>query len=209
MLSGPRPGSTGRTVSSSASGAFLAKPPPALKSAAAAPAREGKAAEISKAAHKTLKAVGEDLDKLAFNKAIARMHELVNTLAAPLSSVAAGKADAATLAAVRDAVDILIRIMAPMTPHLCEECNTLLGGNALIAQSAWPQFDQELVVDDQITLPVQINGKKRGDLTIARDADQVAVETAVLELAVVQAALNGNAPRKIIVVPQRIVNVVV
>ena len=188
---------------------LLGEAAPTLKSAAPAPAREGEAAGISKAAHKTLKAVGEDLDKLAFNKAIARMHELVNTLAAPLSSVAAGQADAAMLAAVRDAVDILIRIMAPMTPHLCEECNTLLGGNALIAQSAWPHFDQNLVVDDQITLPVQINGKKRGDLTIARDADQVAVETAVLELAVVQAALNGNAPRKIIVVPQRIVNVVV
>ena len=188
---------------------LLGEAAPALKSAAPAPAKEGEAAGISKAAHKTLKAVGEDLDKLAFNKAIARIHELVNTLAAPLSSVADGQADAAMLAAVRDAVDILIRIMAPMTPHLCEECNTLLGGNALIAQSAWPQFDQDLVVDDQITLPVQINGKKRGDLTIARDADQVAVETAVLELAVVQAALNGNAPRKIIVVPQRIVNVVV
>ena len=188
---------------------LLGEAAPALKSAAPAPAKEGEAAGISKAAHKTLKAVGEDLDKLAFNKAIARMHELVNTLAAPLSSVATRQADAALLAAVRDAVDILIRIMAPMTPHLCEECNTLLGGNALIAQSAWPRFDQDLVVDDQITLPVQINGKKRGDLTIARDADQVAVETAVLELAVVQAALNGNAPRKIIVVPQRIVNVVV
>ncbi|WP_419907078.1 leucine--tRNA ligase [Hoeflea sp.] len=180
-----------------------------LRSATPQPATSGPAAEISKAAHKTLKAVGEDLEKLAFNKAIARMHELVNTLAQPLSDAAQGNADEATLGALKDAVNILISIMAPMTPHLSEACNEVIGGSGLVAEAPWPVYDDALVTDESITLPVQINGKKRGDLTIARDADQGTVEKAVLELAVVQAALGGNAPRKIIVVPQRIVNVVV
>ena len=75
--------------------------------------------------------------------------------------------------------------------------------------SGWPAYDERLVAENEITLPVQINGKKRADLTIARDADQSAVEEAVLALEAVQAALGGQRPKKIIVVPQRIVNVVV
>lgn len=78
----------------------------------------------------------------------------------------------------------------------------------MVANQPWPKFDAALTVDDEITLPVQVNGKKRGDLTIARDADQSAVEAAALALDAVQKALEGKAPRKIIVVPQRIVNVV-
>ena len=84
-----------------------------------------------------------------------------------------------------------------------------IGAEGFVAASRWPDYDAELVVDDQITVPVQINGKRRGDLTIAREADQAQVEKAVLELDFVQKALNGGAPRKVIVVPQRIVNVVV
>jgi leucyl-tRNA synthetase len=82
------------------------------------------------------------------------------------------------------------------------------GRRGLVAERPWPAFDPALTVDDEFTYPVQINGKKRGDLTIARDADQAAVEKAVLELDVVQKALDGKPPRKVIVVPQRIVNVV-
>src|SRR5690606_31810711 len=111
--------------------------------------------------------------------------------------------------AAREAVEILIQIIAPFMPHLAEECWTQIGGEGLVAAAAWPEFDARLVVDDEVVLPVQINGKKRGDLTIARNADQAAVEQAVLALDFVQSALNGGAPRKIIVVPQRIVNVVV
>ena len=99
-------------------------------------------------------------------------------------------------------------MIAPMMPHLAEECWAALGGNGMIAERPWPDFDPALVVDNEVTYPVQINGKKRGDLTIARDADQAAVETAALALDFVQKALEGKAPRKIIVVPQRIVNVV-
>ncbi|MGK9053520.1 leucine--tRNA ligase [Neorhizobium petrolearium] len=173
------------------------------------PAKEGEALEISQLAHKTLKAVQGDYDKLSFNKAVARIYELVNALAAPLGRVAAGEGDVAYRAAVRNAAEILIQIVAPMTPHLAEECWATLGNRKLLAETAWPQYDEALVVENDVTLPVQINGKKRAELTIARDADQSAVEAAVLALDAVKAALDGRVPRKIIVVPQRIVNIVV
>ncbi|OAP38883.1 leucine--tRNA ligase [Sinorhizobium glycinis] len=180
-----------------------------LRRAEASPAKEGEALAISQAAHRTLRAVESDYDKLAFNKAVARIYELVNVLAAPLTQVAAGKADRTVTAAVKDATAILIDLIAPMMPHLAEECWREIGGEGLISERPWPAFDPALVVENEITLPVQINGKKRADLTIARDADQSAIESAVLALDAVQAALNGGSPRKIIVVPQRIVNVVV
>ncbi len=180
-----------------------------LKAVNAAPATAGEGLAMSKAAHKTLKAVQDDLDKLAFNKAIARIYELVNTLAGPLSEVANGNKDNQVKAAARDAVEILIRMIAPMTPHLAEECWKLLGNSGLVAQAAWPVFVPALVEENEVVLPIQINGKKRGELTIARDADQDTVRAAVLELDAVKAALAGSEPKKIIVVPQRIVNIVV
>jgi leucyl-tRNA synthetase len=179
-----------------------------LRAAESKPAKEGEALAISQAAHKTLKAVASDYDRLAFNKAVARIYELVNALAAPLGQVASGKADPATVSAVREATEILISLIAPMTPHLAEECWKLLAGGGIVAEAGWPIFDEALVADNEITIPVQINGKKRADLTIARDADQSQVERAVLELEGVRSALEGKAPKKIIVVPQRIVNVV-
>ncbi|WP_276119655.1 leucine--tRNA ligase [Pararhizobium qamdonense] len=181
----------------------------ALKAVEAKPASGGSALAISQATHKTLKAVQADYDKLAFNKAVARLYELVNTLANPLTQVAAGTADAATTAAVKDAVSILISLVAPMMPHLAEQCWQEIGGAGLVAQTAWPVYSEALVAENEVTMPVQINGKKRADLTIARDADQTAIESAVLALEPVKTALNGQSPKKIIVVPQRIVNVVV
>src|SRR5690606_19213111 len=185
---------------------LVAEAAPAIESITPQPAREGSAAAISKAAHKALKAVGEDIERLAFNRAIARIHELANELQAPFSSL--DGADAGTRAAAREAVEILIHLIAPFMPHLADECWARIGGNSLVAASRWPDYDPELVVDNLIVLPVQINGKKRGDLTIAREADQAQVEKAVLGLDFVQKAPNGAAPRKVIVVPQRIVNVV-
>jgi leucyl-tRNA synthetase len=99
-------------------------------------------------------------------------------------------------------------MIAPMMPHLAEECWAALGGKGLVAERPWPAFDPVLVVDNDVTYPVQINGKKRGDLTISRDADQATVEKAVLALDFMIKALDGKPPRKVIVVPQRIVNVV-
>ncbi|WP_353622971.1 class I tRNA ligase family protein [Rhizobium lusitanum] len=180
-----------------------------LKAVDPVPAREGEALAISQVAHRTLKAVQGDYDKLAFNKAVARIYEFVNALAAPLAKIAAGGTDTGYRSAAREAVEILIALVAPITPHLAEECSTALGNAHLIAMSAWPVYDEALVVENEIVYPVQINGKKRAELTIARDADQNAVQQAALALDAVASALNGQAPKKIIVVPQRIVNIVV
>ena len=126
----------------------------------------------------------------------------------PEVAAIAGSGDAARKAAVRQALDFLVVMIAPMTPHLAEECWAAIGGDGLAAEQPWPAFDAALLVENEITYPVQLNGKKRGDLTIARDADQAAIEQAVLALDFVQKALEGKTPRKVIVVPQRIVNVV-
>jgi leucyl-tRNA synthetase len=187
---------------------LISEAAPILAGATAAPARDGKPRAISQLAHRTLKAVEADYEKLAFNKAVARLYEMVNALASPLADVAAGT-DETTIAAVREATEILIHLMAPITPHLAEQCWSAIGGQGLIAEARWPAYDEALVTVAEIVLPVQINGKKRADLTIARDADQTAIERAVLDLDAVKAALEGRTPRKVIVVPQRIVNVVV
>jgi leucyl-tRNA synthetase len=175
----------------------------------AMPAKDGDALAISQLAHRTLKAVQNDYDKLWFNKAVARIYELVNAIAGPLTAVAAGKATPQYSAAVRDAAEILVQLVAPMTPHLAEECWAVLGHQGLLAQAPWPQYDESLVIENDVVLPVQINGKKRAELTISRDADQNAVSDAALALDDVKRVLNGQAPKKIIVVPQRIVNIVV
>ncbi|MDR7034287.1 leucine--tRNA ligase [Mesorhizobium sp. BE184] len=180
---------------------------PALAGVKPAAASEGDAAAVSRQAHRILKAVGEDIGRLHFNKAVARIYELTNALSPQVANL--GKADAGQKGAVRQALEFLVQLIAPMMPHLAEECWAELGGRGLAGEQAWPAFDPALTVDDEIVLPVQINGKKRGDLTIARDADQGAVEKAVLALDFVEKALEGRTPRKVVIVPQRIVNVVV
>jgi leucyl-tRNA synthetase len=170
---------------------------------------DGDAGAISKVAHKTVKSVGEEIEKLGFNKAVARIYELANALQAPLVSLTAGETTPELKAAVRQALEFMVVMIAPMMPHLAEECWSALGGKGFVADQPWPAFDAALTIDNEIVLPVQVNGKKRGDLTIARDADQVTVERAALALDFVQKALEGKPPRKVIVVPQRIVNVVV
>ncbi|MFC5387288.1 leucine--tRNA ligase [Aquamicrobium segne] len=167
---------------------------------------EGEALSISRGVHKILKAVGEDIERLHFNRAVARLYELTNLLSPQVAAIGRGQSEIAP--AVREGLEFLIAMLAPMMPHLAEECWASIGGTDLVAARPWPQFDTDLLVDNEVTLPVQINGKRRGDLTIARDADQAAIEQAVMALDFVQKALEGKTPRKIIIVPQRIVNVV-
>ncbi|MCB1494241.1 MAG: class I tRNA ligase family protein, partial [Bauldia sp.] len=174
-------------------------PPPAGESAAA-PA-------LRKAAHRALAAVGENIEALRFNVAVARIYELVNAIGAALATPA-GK-DPILDSTLREATELLTRMMAPMMPHLAEQCWAALGHDDLVAESAWPEFDRSILVEDVVVLPVQVNGKKRGELTIPADASQGDVERAVLALDFVVRALGGNDPKKIVVVPKRIVNVVV
>ncbi len=188
---------------------LISEAAPHLAGVAPAAATSGEAGDISKAAHKALKAVGEEVGRLGFNKAVARLYELVNALQAPLAALSSGKAAPENLPALRQAVEFLIVMVAPMMPHLAEECWATLGNKGFVASQPWPTFDPTLVIDGEVTYPVQINGKKRGDLTIARDAGESAVSEAALALDFVLKALEGKTPRKVIVVPQRIVNVVV
>jgi len=110
--------------------------------------------------------------------------------------------------ALREAAEFLAQSIAPMMPHLAEECWSRLGYNTLITIAPWPAADPALLVDDQITIAVQVNGKRRDELIIARTAGKDEVEAAALRLDSVVRALEGKAPKKVIVVPQRIVNVV-
>ncbi|PLX38316.1 MAG: leucine--tRNA ligase [Hyphomicrobiales bacterium] len=165
------------------------------------------ATALRKATHKALAAVESDIEQLAFNRAVARIYELSNTLSKAVGD-AAKAGDAGLFWALREAFETTVQMMAPMTPHLAEECWTALGGDGLIATRAWPEVEATLLVEDTITLPVQINGKKRDDLVIAKGADEDAVKEAVLALEGVQRVLQGAAPKRIIVVPNRIVNIV-
>jgi leucyl-tRNA synthetase len=110
--------------------------------------------------------------------------------------------------AINNAIKILLQLIAPMMPHLSEECWAELKFEGLVAEASWPVVDEALLVQDTLILPVQVNGKKRGDVTVDANADNAAIEAAVLALDAVKTALDGRAPKKIIIVPMRIVNVV-
>jgi leucyl-tRNA synthetase len=163
---------------------------------------------VRKAAHRALDHVSDDIDKLRFNRCVAHIYELANALGDAIGQIE--KSPTGDLGwALREAGDILVRLFHPMMPHLAEECWAALGHKTLVAIETWPKIETELLVESTITLPVQINGKKRADVTIARNAEKSDIEAAVLSLDAVKKALEGKSPKKVIVVPQRIVNVVV
>ena len=162
---------------------------------------------LRKAAHRALARVSEDIERLRFNVCVAHIYEFANAFQASLAGLET-EPTADYRWAVREAADVLVRLFHPMMPHLAEECWTALGHKTLVASEAWPALEGELLVENTITLPVQINGKKRGDVTVARNAAKSEIETAVLALDAVKRALDGRPPKKVIVVPQRIVNVV-
>jgi leucyl-tRNA synthetase len=140
---------------------------------------------------------------------VAHIYELANTLQASFAAASGnGGISPGYAAAVREAVEIMVNLFSPMMPHLAEECWAALGHKTLIAQANWPQLERALLLEDTVTLPVQVNGRKRADVTVARDASNSEIEAAVLQLDAVRRALEGRHPKKVIVVPQRIVNVV-
>jgi leucyl-tRNA synthetase len=163
---------------------------------------------VRRAAHKTLAAVEDHIDALRFNVAVARIYELANVIQAEMQDVRTGRASADSQGALREATELLVQMIAPMMPHLAEESWEALGRQGLVAQAPWPALDRSLLVENLVTLPVQVNGKKRADVTIARDADQATIEAAVLCLDAVRRAIEGRPVKKVVVVPQRIVNVV-
>jgi leucyl-tRNA synthetase len=178
------------------------------KPGAAKPAAFGPEAEaLRRAAHKALAAVTGAIEKLRFNAAVAHIYELANALSSGLQS--AGPHPAPDMAyAVREAAELLARIAAPMVPHLAEEGWAILGHETLIAEIAWPAPEKALLQEDTVTIAVQVNGKRRDELTIARDAAREDIEAAALRLDNVVRAIGGRKIKKVVVVPQRIVNVV-
>ena len=176
-----------------------ALPPPG----APAPADvSAEALALRRATHRAIRGVTADIEGFAFNKAIARLYELTNAVAkAPSEGAGAGFAR-------REALEALARLTNPMTPHLAEALWAGLGHERMLALEPWPEADPGLVREDEITLPVQINGKKRAEITVPADADRAAIEAAALACDAVARATGGAAPRKVIVVPGRIVNVV-
>jgi leucyl-tRNA synthetase len=167
----------------------------------------GDALELRRASHKAIAAVTAAIDKLRFNVAIAQIYELANALSAGLNAAGAEAAPDQRFA-LREAAEMLTRIAAPMVPHLAEECWAALGHGSLLAAEAWPTPDPGLVLDDTVTIAVQVNGKRRDELRIARDAAKEDIEAAALKLDNVVRAIGGRKIKKVVIVPQRIVNVV-
>ena len=182
--------------------AVVAKTAPAVR-----PASFGEnALSLRKAAHGALDKVSGGIERLHFNVCLAHIREFANALADVLANETPPATDLAW--AVSEAALILAQLVAPMMPHLAEECWQVLDQQGLISEAAWPQIERDLLVEDMVTLVVQVNGKKRGEVTVASSAQNPEIETAVLALDAVKLALRGKAVRKVIVVPKRIVNVV-
>jgi leucyl-tRNA synthetase len=175
---------------------------------AARPATFGaQALVVRKAAHRALSNVTDDISKLRFNRCVAHIYEFANALSDAIGSAeTAPSPDFAW--ALREAGDILVRLFHPMMPHLAEECWAMLGHETLICQQPWPQANPEFLVEDTVTIAVQVNGKLRATLELAVGTSKEDAEAAALAEEKVQSALAGKSLKKVIVVPDKIVNLV-
>ncbi|RDD63253.1 leucine--tRNA ligase [Ferruginivarius sediminum] len=173
--------------------------------AAGTPATQGlgkDAMDLRRAAHKAVQSVTGDVDQFRFNRAVARMYELTNTLAAFKAK------DEGDRWAEREATEYLVRMIAPMMPHLAEELWRILGHETMLVDKAWPQPDTTLTVEETVTVAVQVNGKLRATIELPRDAAEEQAQQAALSEPAVQRSLGEKEPRKVIVVKNRVVNVV-
>ncbi len=156
-------------------------------------------AELIRAMHRAIREVTAGIETFGFNKAVAKLYEFTNTL----------QRSGAGTAARRDAMRTMAQLMQPMVPHLAEEVWAQLGGAGLVSVAPWPTADPAMLVDDTVTLPIQVNGKRRSEVTVPKGLAAAEVEKLVLADDAVARALNGAPPKKLIVVPGRIVNVVI
>jgi leucyl-tRNA synthetase len=154
---------------------------------------------LRQAVHKATQAVTEHLENLRFNSAVAQLYTLANAI---------GAAPKANGSVRREALEAIVLLCAPMMPHLAESCWQALGHAKLVAETPWPKYDPALTASDTVTIAIQVNGKRRGEISMAKDADSKTVEAAALADDGVIRALEGKAPKKVIVVPNRIVNIV-
>ncbi|WP_372887824.1 class I tRNA ligase family protein, partial [Shimia sp.] len=167
---------------------------------AAMPAGSGTGdSDLLREMHKAIRDVTLGVESFGFNASIAKLYAFTNTLA---KSQAGGDAK-------RTAARTLAQLMSPMTPHLAEELWQLLGGEGLVIAAPWPQADEAMLVEANVTLPIQINGKRRAEISVPKDMAKEEVEKIVLAHEAVTSRLEGAQPKKLIVVPGRIVNVVI
>ncbi len=158
--------------------------------------------KVRRGIHQAVATVTDHLDRFRFNSAVARIRELTNLLEEMPTGNGAG-------AVLREGIEVAVRLLNPMMPHVAEELWQSLGHQRLLTEEPWPIADPALAVDDTVTIAVQVNGKLRSTLELPRDVTREVAEAAALALVPVERALEGRAPRKIIIVPNRIVNVVV
>ncbi|MCF3974179.1 leucine--tRNA ligase [Paracoccus salsus] len=163
-----------------------------------APTDGGDDPDLTRSAHRAIAEVTKSIEGFAFNKAVARIYELANAI---------GKSKAGGVAR-RAVLRIMAQLMAPMVPHLAEDVWAMAGGEGMIVDAGWPRADPAMLVDDTVILPIQINGKRRAEISVARDMPKDQIEALVMADETVQRFLEGAAPKKLIVVPGRIVNVV-
>ena len=158
---------------------------------------EGEDEALKRKVHRTIAAVGEAIEGLQFNKAVAQLYELTTAIEKAMPS-----------ATRYEATRTLLLLAAPAAPHLAEESWAALGESGMIVDAPWPSFDPSLLVDDQVTIAVQVNGKLRDTLSAPRGLDKAAAEALALSSDKVRRQLDGARPRKVIVVPDRLVNIV-
>jgi len=181
-------------------GADNLKPPTAFSDAALA---------VRKATHNALAKTEDDIVRLRFNRCIAHANEFVNRLGQAIGAIDEAEVGGDLAFACREAAEALVILISPMMPHLAEECWADLGCGDLVSVASWPLADRALIREDVLVLPVQINGKKRADISVPRTAGDEVVTALVIADEAVQRALEGRAVKRVIVVRGRIVNVVV
>jgi leucyl-tRNA synthetase len=175
---------------------------PAPKPGEPAPAMEPEAHALRQLAHRAIQSVTDDIENFRFNVAVARCYELVNAIAKLKSE------DGGSLFARGEALRILAQLISPFMPHLAEECWEKLGFLGFVATAPWPEADPALAARTSVTLPIQVNGKKRAEIEAPKGAAQADVEKMALEHPLVAQFLEGQTVRKVIVVTDRIVNIV-
>jgi len=162
------------------------------------------AIKLRKATHKIIAQVTQNIEDLHFNNAIARLYEFMKILNDFMWDDSQG-----TKWALRESMEVMLQLVAPMMPHIAEELWQMLGHDTILVETRWPKADPSLIVEDRVTLAVQVKGKLRGTIEVAVDETKEKIEEIALAQKTVQNAIGDAAIRKIIIVPNRIVNVVI
>ncbi len=164
--------------------------------------------QFRKLVHRTAHQVSIEIETIHFNRAVAQIYELINGLS-KFITIVEKHPSASYIAALDEFIEYLILIIAPFTPHLAESCWQILGKTGLVSEASWPKVDQNLLIEENIIMPVQVNGKRRAQISVPKDYAKEKIEQKVLSLEPISRILTDKRVKKIIIVPNRIVNIVV